>query len=126
MILLLMSFKRPTIKTSCIPGSMGEMRQKQEERESRSGSAFADQTIFSQLSLNKTDPLASIPLRYIYSFKQSAFLQFNHNCTYDEKLNHKNTSVWRRGGPPHRDVFVVKFFVTRAVVVRFQKCIHYA
>ena len=33
-IILLMSFNRLTIKTSCIPDSLGEMRQKQEERES--------------------------------------------------------------------------------------------
>ena len=34
-MILLMSFNRATIKISCIPGPVGEMRQKQEERESR-------------------------------------------------------------------------------------------
>ena len=34
-IILFMSFNRLTITISCIPGSVGEMRQKQEERESR-------------------------------------------------------------------------------------------
>ena len=68
LMLLLMSFNSPTIKIACIPGLVGEMRQKQEERESRT---YPAQTFVSQLSLNETEPLASIPLRYIYSFKQS-------------------------------------------------------
>ena len=108
LMLLLMSFNSPIIKIACTPGLVGEMRQKQEERESRT---YPAQTFVSQLSLNETEPLASIPLRYIYSFKQSAFLQYKHNSPYDVVGLHT------------RNVFVVKCFVIRRVVVILHNCI---
>ena len=56
-MILLMSFNRATIKISCIPGPVGEMRQKQEERESRT---FPPQSSKNCVSWCCTFPFISI------------------------------------------------------------------